>query len=281
MTNLDYIQTLINKGRWSFSSSEMSEYLGFSSKDKLSILRKNGRIISPIRGFYVIVPEEYLNTDRLPVERYIDAMMCYSGHPYYVGLLTASSFYGASHQSPQAFQVITHIDKRNIAIARNHILFYRKRNMSDIPTINRKTTTGYFNISTPETTLFDLVEFQKQVGGLEQVGLIAMELSEKLSGNSLVETAEYHPNPFNPLTTIQYDLPEKSYVQIIIYDILGNEINTLVNGLEQPGFRQITWNGTDQNSISVSSGVYLIRFSAESIQSNATYKRNSKLMFIK
>jgi len=129
--------------------------------------------------------------------------------------------------------------------------------------------------------LFDLVEFQKQVGGLEQVGLIAMELSEKLSGNSLVETAEYHPNPFNPLTTIQYDLPEKSYVQIIIYDILGNEINTLVNGLEQPGFRQITWNGTDQNSISVSSGVYLIRFSAESIQSNATYKRNSKLMFIK
>jgi len=195
MTNLDYIQTLINKGRWSFSSSEMSEYLGFSSKDKLSILRKNGRIISPIRGFYVIVPEEYLNTDRLPVERYIDAMMCYSGHPYYVGLLTASSFYGASHQSPQAFQVITHIDKRNIAIARNHILFYRKRNMSDIPTINRKTTTGYFNISTPETTLFDLVEFQKQVGGLEQVGLIAMELSEKLSGNSLVETAEYYPNP--------------------------------------------------------------------------------------
>jgi len=107
----------------------------------------------------------------------------------------------------------------------------------------------------------------------------------KLLTNQLLpseyELHDNHPNPFNPLTTIQYDLPEKSYVQIIIYDILGNEINTLVNGLEQPGFRQITWNGTDQNSISVSSGVYLIRFSAESIQSNATYKRNSKLMFIK
>lgn len=69
--------------------------------------------------------------------------------PYYVGLLTASSFYGASHQSPQTFQVITHIDKRNITIARNQILFYRKRNTSEIPIINRKTTTGYFNISTP------------------------------------------------------------------------------------------------------------------------------------
>ena len=195
MANLDYIQTLINQGRWSFSSTEMTDYLGFSSKDKLRILRKNERIISPIRGFYVIVPEEYLNTDRLPVERFIDAMMCYSEHPYYVGLLSASSFYGASHQSPQSFQIITNIDKRNITIGRNQLLFYRKRNTSEIPILKRKTTTGYFNISTPESTLFDLVEFQKQVGGLEQVGLIAMELSEKLNMTSLVETAEYYPNP--------------------------------------------------------------------------------------
>lgn len=195
MVKLDYIQTLINQGRWSFTSSEMSDYLGFTSKDKLSILRRNGRVITPIKGFYVIVPEEYLNTDRLPVERYIDAMMTYADLPYYVGLLSASSFYGASHQSPQSFQVITNIDKRNISIGRNQILFNRKRNTVDIPTIKRKTLTGYFNISTPEATLFDLVEFQKQVGGLEQVCLIAMELFEKLGGNSLVETAEYYPNP--------------------------------------------------------------------------------------
>lgn len=195
MTNLDYIQTLINQGRWSFPSSEMSEYLGYSSKDKLRILRKNGRVITPIRGFHVIVPEEYLNTDRLPVERYIDTMMTYAELPYYVGLLTASSFYGASHQSPQSFQVITNIDKRNISIGRNQILFNRKRNTIDIPTAKRKTLTGYFNISTPEVTLFDLVEFQKQVGGLEQVGLIAMELSEKLDNTALVETAEYYPMP--------------------------------------------------------------------------------------
>ena len=195
MENLDYIQTLINQGRWSFSSYEMSDYLGYSSKDKLSILRRNGRVITPIKGFYVIVPEEYLSTNRLPVERYIDAMMAHIDRPYYVGFLTASSIYGSSHQSPQAFQVISNIDRRNITIGRNQLLFYRKRNTSEIPILKRKTTTGYFNISTPEATLFDLVEFQKQVGGLEQVGLIAMELSEKLNMTSLVETAEYYPNP--------------------------------------------------------------------------------------
>lgn len=193
ISNLEYIQTLINQGRWSFSSTEMSEYLGFSAKDKLRILRKNGRVVTPVRGFHVIVPEEYLNTARLPVDRYIDAMMKHYSRPYYVGLLSASSYYGASHQSPQSFQVITNVDKRNITIGRNQILFYRKRNTIEIPISKRKTSTGYFNISTPESTLFDLVEFQKQVGGLEQVGLITIELSEKLNNTVLVETAEFYP----------------------------------------------------------------------------------------
>ncbi len=192
ISNLEYIQTLINQGRWSFSSTEMSEYLGFSAKDRIRILRKNGRVITPARGFHVIVPEEYLYTARLPVDRYIDAMMKHYFRPYYVGLLSASYYYGASHQSPQSFQVITNIDKRNITIGRNQILFYRKRNIIENLIQKRKTSTGYFNISTPEATLFDLVEFQKQIGGLEQVGLIAIELSEKLNSTALIETAKLY-----------------------------------------------------------------------------------------
>ena len=196
MGYLDYIQTLINQGVWSFSSKEMTDYLGYPSKDKLRLLRKNGRVITPVRGFHIIVPEEYMNTDRLPVERYIDAMMKHYSRPYYVGLLTAASYYGASHQSPQSFQVITNYDKRDIQSGRNQILFYRKKNAVVIPIENRNTATGYINISTPEATLFDLVQFNRQVGGLEHVGVVISELVERISPQSLIETAEHYPDAY-------------------------------------------------------------------------------------
>ncbi len=195
MNQIEYIQQLISSGKWSFTTSDIAKMMDRDFYGKLNYLRQAGRVINPARGFYAIVPEEYLNTDRLPVERYIDAMMTHIELPYYVGLLTASSFYGASHQSPQNFQVMVSKRRRETNVSRNQIHYYQKHNLNGVPKVKRKTLTGYFNISTPEATLFDLVEFQKQVGGLEQVGLIAMELSEKLSGNSLVETAEYYPMP--------------------------------------------------------------------------------------
>ena len=195
MNQIEYIQQLISSGKWSFTTSDIAEMMDRDFYGKLHYLRQADRVINPARGFYVIVPEEYLHTDRLPVERYIDAMMAHIEQSYYVGLLTASSFYGASHQSPQNFQVMVSKMRRETIVGRNQIHYYQKRNLNDIPTAKRKTSTGYFNISTPEVTLFDLVEFHKQVGGLEQVGLIAMELSEKIDNTVLVETAEYYPMP--------------------------------------------------------------------------------------
>lgn len=196
MGYLDYIQTLINKGVWSFSSTEMTEYLGYPSKDKLRLLRKNGRVLTPVRGFHIIVPEEYIYTNRLPVERYIDALMKHYSRPYYVGLLTAASYYGASHQSPQSFQVITNYDKRNIQNGRNQILFYRKKNTAVIPIKKRNTATGYLNISTPEATLLDLVEFNRQIGGLDHVGVVISELVEKISALSFIETVQHYPDAY-------------------------------------------------------------------------------------
>jgi len=195
MNQKEYIQDLISHGRWTFTTSEIAERMDKDFYGKIYHLRQTGRVINPALGFYVIVPEEYIGTERLPVERYIHAMMDHFSLGYYVGLLTAASFYGASHQSPQKFQVLVSKKRRNITINRNHIIFYQKKMAHNIPTNQRKTSTGYFNISTPEATLFDLVEFNRQVGGLEQVGLIAIELSERLTAKALVETAQFYPNP--------------------------------------------------------------------------------------
>lgn len=195
MNQKEYIQDLISHGRWTFTTSEIAERMDKDFYGKIYHLRQTGRVINPALGFYVIVPEEYMGTERLPVERYIHAMMDHLSLGYYVGLLTAASFYGSSHQSPQRFQVLVSKKRRNITVNRNQIIFYQKKLANNILTIQRKTSTGYFNISTPEATLFDLVEFNRQIGGLEQVGLIAIELSEQFNAKTLVETAQFYPNP--------------------------------------------------------------------------------------
>ncbi len=194
MDYLEYIQNQVSRGKWSFSSKEMADILGILPKDKLTTLRRRGRIISPARGFHVIVPEEYIHSGRLPVDRYIDQLMNYFSLPYYVGLLTAASYYGSSHQSPLSFQVVTSRDKRNIRIANNRILFYRKKNAAVIPVTKRKTATGYFNLSTPEATFLDLVEFYRQVGGLGHVGLVVSEMVEQLSPRAFREIAHHYTN---------------------------------------------------------------------------------------
>ncbi len=66
-----------------------------------------------------------------------------------------------------------------------------------------------------------------------------------------------HPNPFNPVTTIRYDLPEDGLVNITIYDMMGRQINTLVSIVQQAGFKSIKWDATDSFGKPVSAGVYL------------------------
>ena len=64
------------------------------------------------------------------------------------------------------------------------------------------------------------------------------------------------PNPFNPTTTISYELPKNSFVNIIIYDLLGREVKVLVSGELVSGFHEIIWDGKDNFGRSVGAGVY-------------------------
>ena len=194
MGYLDYIENKINRGIWSFSSKELADEIGFSPKDKLTVYHKNGRVLTPARGFHVIIPQEYLQTERVPVDRYIDSLMAYYSKPYYVGLLTAASYWGASHQSPMSFQVITNYNRRNIKSGRNQILFFRKKDMGLIPVSKQKSPTGYFNISSPEMTFFDLILFNRRIGGLDHVTEILSELVEQFSVKGINKAMQYFPH---------------------------------------------------------------------------------------
>ncbi|KAA3604453.1 MAG: T9SS C-terminal target domain-containing protein [Calditrichaeota bacterium] len=73
-----------------------------------------------------------------------------------------------------------------------------------------------------------------------------------------------YPNPFNPSTTIEYWIPNQGegFVTLKIYNVLGQEVKTLVNEVRQTGIHKILWNGTDENGKSVASGVYFYRINA-------------------
>ena len=69
-----------------------------------------------------------------------------------------------------------------------------------------------------------------------------------------------HPNPFNPTTTIKYQLPVSSKVHLKVYNLLGQVLATLVDGVQQAGYQSVEWNTSD-----FASGIYFYRLDATSI----------------
>ena len=84
-----------------------------------------------------------------------------------------------------------------------------------------------------------------------------------------------YPNPFNPQTKIRYDLPENSMVNITVYDMLGREVNTLVNQVQDAGFKSIIWDATNGYGKSVSAGIYLYQIQA------GDFMRTEKMVLLK
>ena len=65
------------------------------------------------------------------------------------------------------------------------------------------------------------------------------------------------PNPFNPSTNISFDVSDGGNVEIIIYDILGNYVRTLISGYYAQGRYNVAWDGTDKSNEVVASGIYI------------------------
>jgi hypothetical protein len=84
-----------------------------------------------------------------------------------------------------------------------------------------------------------------------------------------------YPNPFNPTTTIKYQLPQTSDVQLVIYNVLGQKVRTLVNARVEAGYHSIEWNGRNEVGQQAATGIYIYRFSANE------YLKVQKMMLLK
>jgi hypothetical protein len=77
--------------------------------------------------------------------------------------------------------------------------------------------------------------------------------------------ADARPNPFNPTTAIGYTLATDGFAEIVIYDVRGKRIRTLVSGNATAGYNEVVWNGRDDFGNGVASGVYFYQLRAGSV----------------
>jgi hypothetical protein len=75
----------------------------------------------------------------------------------------------------------------------------------------------------------------------------------------MIKLNQNYPNPFNPKTTIEYTLPQKAFVELKVYNIIGQEIKTLVQKVQVAGAKPVTWDATNNNGMTVPSGIYVYR----------------------
>ena len=87
--------------------------------------------------------------------------------------------------------------------------------------------------------------------------------------------SQNYPNPFNPTTTIKFQLPKQERVVLEIYNTLGERVKTLVNDIKEAGYYRLNWNGTNNNDVTVSTGVYIYRLMA------GQYVSTKKMIFLK
>lgn len=158
-------------------------------------LKKQGRLSSPRRGFFVIVPAEYRAAGCLPASWFIHDLMRFLGQPYYVGLLSAAAIHGAAHQQPMVFQVVTDRPTRGGRAGRVRIEFHMSRSIDHAPVVDVQTETGTMRVSTPEVTAYDLVRFPAAAGHLNNVATVLGELAEKLAAAKLAELAPKYSAP--------------------------------------------------------------------------------------
>jgi len=189
---------LLGRGRLFVTTAEIAELTGLSESAvpvHLHRARTANKIVSVTKGGWVPVPLVYRASGAPPPIHYIDYMMKHLGHPYYVGFLSAARIHGASHQVPMVLQVVTPAVLRDRQIGANRLHFIRRSDTARRPTQQHDTEAGPITISTPETTVLDIVETPERAAGLGNVANVLGEFiaDRRIDVQALATVAAGYP----------------------------------------------------------------------------------------
>ena len=180
-----WVESFEKNGLHSFSLRELKSELPNATEAaiKLSLnrLSNKGKILSLHHGYYLIISPEYRSKGILSPYTFIDGLMNFMERPYYLSLLNAATFHGASHQQPQTISIMTNFPVLRPTIKKDvKIEYISTKEIPEKYLEKRKTQSGYLTISSPELTMADLVHFQKRVGGMSRVATVLNELQEAI-----------------------------------------------------------------------------------------------------
>lgn len=209
-----YLIEVQAKGRYAVSLDELRTRFDTSEKAILqNIFRlKQKNLLAQVRKeFYVIIPPQYSHRGMLPPTLFIGDLMQFLDREYYIGLLSAATLHGAGHQQPMQFQVMTKKPPlRSIKNKKLDIHFFVKGNWQKEEIQQKKTETGYIQISSPALTAFDLVQYNHKTGGINRIIPILEELMESIKSSEL------------DMTAIEQNSPELQRLGYLL-EKLGNE----------------------------------------------------------
>ena len=180
-----WVEDLPKRGKSVFSKQEVKNQFPalsyYSIRNSLNRLAKKRKIQSVWRDFYAVILPEYGLKGIVPPIEYIDQLMKFLNKDYYISLLSAAALQGAAHQAPMEFFVITNSrilrDKQKDDVKIN---FVTKKNIPTRYATQVMVNSGYVNVSCPELTAFDLIIYEKNVGGINRVATVLSELAETL-----------------------------------------------------------------------------------------------------
>ena len=194
MNLVAYLKEIRKKGRRYFTLSQLladNETSKSAALNAIARLRKNGDLISPARGLYIIVPPENQELGCIPPEELVPILMKYMKEDYYVSVLSGAQYHGASHQRPGQFQIISNKRiKHPLEFGQVKIDVLYKKSLKDLPMQEVVVKTGILKIASPELVALDLFLYLGRSGGLNHVATVLSELVEELDAEKLLILAD-------------------------------------------------------------------------------------------
>jgi predicted transcriptional regulator of viral defense system len=223
-----FTNSILAHWQFSFTINELREKFHLSDavlNQGLHRLTQKKKIKKIRKGFYAILPPTYQRFGYLPMYSYINKLMQSLGKPYYVGLLTAAQLHGAAHQKPMVeFVVTTYPVPRNITGKQTKLYFIGKKEIITEGIVEKKGEGGYFNVSSPELTAFDLLD-QIRRFGLNHITTVLQELHEVMKAPALKKIAILNNNTANiqRLGYILEHFTESQKLTDVLYKIIENK----------------------------------------------------------
>ena len=189
----DFTKKMQSRGQQMFTIDEAVKALEKpvrAVQQSIARLKKKGEIVSPLKGLYVVVPPSNANLGCINEQDLLVLLMERLRVNYYVAFLSASEFYGASHQKPMVLQVVAEKKMRRVQCGNVRIWFTYKKDISKIPVHKKVTHSGELLISTPEASAMDLITHPNQSVGINNIATVLSELIEEIAIPQLIEMAK-------------------------------------------------------------------------------------------